>query len=75
MRRVVVSSFLSPLTCLLVYSKPVDHATAKALLAGFAGSMVDKMIETKGLDYLDRQKTKRHAEDQVKEYYEKEVTY
>ncbi|KAG2237809.1 hypothetical protein INT48_002110, partial [Thamnidium elegans] len=52
--------------------KPTDHATAKALLAGFAGGMVDKLVETKGLDYLDKQKAKRHAEDQVNEYYEKE---
>ncbi|KAI7895574.1 uncharacterized protein EV154DRAFT_495348 [Mucor mucedo] len=52
--------------------KPVDHATAKALLAGFAGGMVDKLIETKGLDYLDKQKAKRHAEEQVKDYYNNE---
>lgn len=29
-------------------------------------------VETKGLDYLDKQKAKKHAEDQVKEYYETE---
>jgi hypothetical protein len=29
-------------------------------------------IETKGLDYLDKQKAKKHAEEQVKQYYEKE---
>lgn len=25
------------------FSKPVDHATGKALLAGFAGGLVDKL--------------------------------
>lgn len=29
-------------------------------------------IETKGLDYLDKQKAKRHAEDQVMNFYETE---
>ncbi|KAG1468334.1 hypothetical protein G6F56_003890 [Rhizopus delemar] len=52
--------------------KPTDHATAKALLAGFAGAALDKLIETKGLDFVDQQKAKRHAEDQVKQYYEEE---
>ncbi|KAI9247343.1 hypothetical protein BY458DRAFT_484111 [Sporodiniella umbellata] len=52
--------------------KPSDHATAKALLAGFAGAALDKLIETKGLDFIDEQKAKRHAEEQVKQYYEEE---
>ncbi|CEI98912.1 Putative CipC protein [Source:UniProtKB/TrEMBL;Acc:Q8NKC9] [Rhizopus microsporus] len=52
--------------------KPVDHATAKALLAGFAGAALDKLIETKGLDFIDKQKAKHEAESQAKEYYEVE---
>lgn len=52
--------------------EPVDHSTAKALLAGFAGAALDKLIETKGLDFIDKQKAKRHAEDQVKQYYDEE---
>ncbi|KAI9323737.1 hypothetical protein BX666DRAFT_1889939 [Dichotomocladium elegans] len=52
---------------------PTDHAMAKQLLAGFAGAMVDKLIETKGLDALDRYKAKQHAEDQLGEYYDREV--
>ncbi|KAI7868414.1 hypothetical protein BDF14DRAFT_1792866 [Spinellus fusiger] len=53
--------------------KPSEHAVAKQLLAGFAAGALDKLIETKGLDYLDKQKAKHHAEKQVSEYYEKEV--
>ncbi|KAI8090916.1 uncharacterized protein B0P05DRAFT_527951 [Gilbertella persicaria] len=55
--------------------KPNDHAKAMEILAGFAGGALDKLIETKGLDYLDKQKAKRHAEEQVKQYYETEHTY
>ncbi|KAJ7227582.1 hypothetical protein B0H12DRAFT_969794, partial [Mycena haematopus] len=29
--------------------KPVDHAGAKALLAGFAGAYIDRLVETKGV--------------------------
>ncbi|KAI8141336.1 hypothetical protein BJV82DRAFT_618804 [Fennellomyces sp. T-0311] len=52
--------------------KPVDHATAKQLLAGLAGGLVDKLVETKGLDAIDRIKAKRHAEDQLNKYYDEE---
>ncbi|KAL9554592.1 hypothetical protein MBANPS3_002734 [Mucor bainieri] len=52
--------------------KPNDHATAMQLFAAFAGAGVDKLIETKGLDFIDKQKAKRHAEEQVKEYYNNE---
>lgn len=50
--------------------KPNDHAKAMQLLAGFAGGAIDKLIETKGLDFVDKQKAKRHAEEQVKSYYD-----
>ena len=29
------------------------------------GGEVDKLCETKGLDFVDREKAKRHARDQV----------
>lgn len=32
--------------------------------------MVDLFrVETKGLDFVDRERAKRHAEEQVKQYY------
>jgi hypothetical protein len=39
----------------------VSHPLMKELLAGFAAAEVDKLFETKGLDFLDREKAKRHA--------------
>ncbi|CAG8972775.1 hypothetical protein HYALB_00006867 [Hymenoscyphus albidus] len=50
--------------------KPVSHAFAKELLAGFAGAEVDKLAETKGLDYIDREKAKRHASENVEHMYD-----
>jgi hypothetical protein len=43
----------------------VSHPFMKELLAGFAAAEVDKLFETKGLDYLDREKAKRHAVQQA----------
>ncbi|CCM01575.1 uncharacterized protein FIBRA_03635 [Fibroporia radiculosa] len=52
--------------------QPTSHAEAKELLAGFAGAFVDRMVETKGLDYVDRQKAKRHAHEQTVEVVNEE---
>ncbi|CAM0136468.1 hypothetical protein VKS41_006716 [Umbelopsis sp. WA50703] len=52
--------------------RPNNHAFAKELLAGFAAAEADKLIETKGLDFLDRQKARHHAQQQVHQYYEHE---
>ncbi|KAN0127406.1 Protein of unknown function (DUF3759) domain containing protein [Lactarius tabidus] len=41
--------------------KPVSHAKAKELMAGFAGAFVEREFETKGLDFLDKEKAKREA--------------
>ncbi|GAA6037387.1 hypothetical protein JCM8097_008544 [Rhodosporidiobolus ruineniae] len=46
---------------------PQDHETAKELLAGFAGAAADKLFETKGLDFLDREKAKYEAKRQVQD--------
>ena len=35
------------------------------LLMAFAGAEVDRLAETKGMDYMDREKAKRHAKQQV----------
>ncbi|KAL3429631.1 hypothetical protein BDV09DRAFT_180065 [Aspergillus tetrazonus] len=47
--------------------KPQSHETAKELLAGFAGAFIDREIETRGLDFVDREEAKRHARRQVEE--------
>ncbi|KAK6200901.1 uncharacterized protein RJT21DRAFT_85393 [Scheffersomyces amazonensis] len=50
--------------------KPVSHAFAKELLAGIAGGEVDKLVETKGLDYLDRDQARAQAQRSVQENYD-----
>ncbi|CAO1621051.1 unnamed protein product [Jaminaea pallidilutea] len=52
--------------------KPANHALAKEILAGFAAAEVDKLFETKGLDYLDREKAKRHAKQEAEQAYDQQ---
>ncbi|OCH94096.1 cipC protein [Obba rivulosa] len=47
--------------------KPASHAEAKELLAGVAGAFVDRFVETKGLDWVDKEKAKRDAHQQFEE--------
>ena len=41
--------------------EPDSHAKAKELMAGFAGAFVDREFETRGLDFVDREKAKYEA--------------
>ncbi|KAI1260058.1 hypothetical protein F5Y18DRAFT_270185 [Xylariaceae sp. FL1019] len=50
--------------------KTVSHGFAKEMLAGIAAAEVDKLVETKGLDAIDRQKAKHHAKQQAEELYD-----
>jgi len=43
---------------------PGSHAEAKEIAAGFAGAFVDRVAETKGLDYIDRERAKSDAQQQ-----------
>ncbi|UJR19512.1 hypothetical protein I4U23_022642 [Adineta vaga] len=43
----------------------VNHPRMKEILAEFAAAEVDKLFETKGLDYLDREKAKNMAIEQA----------
>ncbi|KIO25187.1 hypothetical protein M407DRAFT_25514 [Tulasnella calospora MUT 4182] len=47
--------------------KPQSHEKAKEILAGFAGAFVDRIVETKGLDYVDKEKAKHAAKKQLEE--------
>ncbi|KAF8805501.1 hypothetical protein BYT27DRAFT_7192531 [Phlegmacium glaucopus] len=47
--------------------KPTSHAKAKELLAGFSGAFVDHMVETKGLDFIDKEKAKHASKKQLEE--------
>jgi hypothetical protein len=47
--------------------QPESHAKATELLAGFAGAFVDRIVETKGLDFVDKERAKHHAKKQLYE--------
>ncbi|KAJ5896987.1 uncharacterized protein N7473_006386 [Penicillium subrubescens] len=44
-----------------------NHAKAKEVVAGLIGAFVDREVETRGLDYIDREKAKRHARERAEE--------
>ncbi|KYK54769.1 phosphoglycerate mutase family protein [Drechmeria coniospora] len=46
---------------------PSSHAKAKEILAGVIGAFVDREVETKGLDFIDTERAKRHAQRQAEE--------
>jgi hypothetical protein len=50
--------------------KPVNHAFAKELIAGFVGGEIDKLAETKGMDWMDREKAKHRARKNAEHMYE-----
>ncbi|KAK7953226.1 hypothetical protein PG996_014122 [Apiospora saccharicola] len=50
----------------------VKHGFAKEMIAGFAAAEVDKLAETKGMDYLDREKAKHQAKKQAEHLYEQQ---
>ncbi|UZJ51611.1 hypothetical protein CBS101457_000931 [Exobasidium rhododendri] len=50
--------------------KPENHALAKEILAGFVGAETDKLFETKGLSFLDREKAKHQAQSQASQQYD-----
>ncbi|KAI5463548.1 hypothetical protein BGZ63DRAFT_422891 [Mariannaea sp. PMI_226] len=52
----------------------VNHSFAKEVIAGLAGAEVDKLIETKGLDYIDREKAKHHAKKQAEHLYDEQYS-
>ena len=58
-----------PLSDILT-GKPVSHQFAKELLAGFAGGEVDRLCETKGADYIDRERAKRDARQNAEQLYD-----
>lgn len=50
----------------------VSHGFAREALAAVAGAEVDKLFETKGLDFLDREKAKRQAQDNAVHLYDQQ---
>ncbi|EJP64445.1 hypothetical protein ACQRIT_001328 [Beauveria bassiana] len=50
--------------------KPVSHQFAKELLAGFAGAEVDKLMESKGADWIDRERAQHEAKKRTEQMYD-----
>lgn len=50
--------------------KPVSHQFAKEMLAGIAGAEVDKLAETKGEDFFDRERSKHEAKKRSEQLYD-----
>jgi hypothetical protein len=55
--------------CFLI-GKPVSHQFAKEMLAGLAGAEVDKLAETKGEDFFDRERSKHEAKKRAENLYD-----
>ncbi|KIM77959.1 hypothetical protein PILCRDRAFT_76137 [Piloderma croceum F 1598] len=55
--------------------RPDNHAKAKEVLAGLAGAIVDREVETRGLDAVDSYKAKRHAEQQIQDIPPQDLGY
>jgi len=47
--------------------KPDSHAKAKEIAAGLIGGILEGQIEKHGLNYIDKRKAQRHAEDHIDE--------
>ncbi|KAK5113433.1 hypothetical protein LTR85_010861 [Meristemomyces frigidus] len=50
--------------------KTVNHQFAKEMLAGIAGGEVDKLCETKGADYVDRERAKHESKQRTEQLYD-----
>ncbi len=50
--------------------QPVSHGFAKELLAGFVGGEVDKLAETKGMDFYDKEKAQHRAKKGAEQMYD-----
>jgi hypothetical protein len=54
----------------MITGKPVSHQFAKELLVGLAGVEVDRLAETKGADYIDRERAKHEAKKSAEKMYD-----
>lgn len=44
-----------------VNGKPDSHAKAKEIIASLTGAFIDRIVETKGLDFVDKERAKHDA--------------
>ncbi|WEW56606.1 hypothetical protein PRK78_002053 [Emydomyces testavorans] len=52
------------------WGKPVSHAFAKELLAGFVGGEVDKIAEKRMMDSRQREEAKAYARESAENMYD-----
>lgn len=50
--------------------KPVSHAFAKELIAGFAAGEIDKLAETKGEDWVREHRMREKSQKQAEHLYD-----
>ncbi|KAJ3547235.1 hypothetical protein NM688_g5420 [Phlebia brevispora] len=50
--------------------QPPSHEEAKELLAGVSGAFVDREVETRGLNFVDKEKAKYEARRQTQQAYD-----
>jgi hypothetical protein len=44
-------------------------------MAGLAGAFIDREVETRGLDFIDRERAKRQAQDHIEQVEESRFNY
>ncbi|KAJ5349337.1 hypothetical protein N7541_007064 [Penicillium brevicompactum] len=52
--------------------QPESHAKAKEILAGFAGAFIDREVESRGLDFVDKEKAKYQAREHAHNAYDQQ---
>ncbi|KZS90749.1 hypothetical protein SISNIDRAFT_475251 [Sistotremastrum niveocremeum HHB9708] len=48
---------------------PGSHPEAVEIASGLAGAFVDREVETRGLDWIDKEKAKRQASEQIQQNF------
>ena len=56
----------------LIIGVAENYTVAKDLLAGFAGAEADRLVETKGENFYDREKMRRDAQNNASNYYDRQ---
>ncbi|KAF7712226.1 Uncharacterized protein PECH_003815 [Penicillium ucsense] len=54
---------------------PPNHAMAKELMAGFAAAFIDREVETRGMDFVDKERAKRQAREHIEREDESRFNY
>lgn len=49
-----------------------NHTMAKDIIAGFAAGEADKLVETKGENFYDREKMRHDAQNNASNYYDQQ---